>query len=141
MKIVAKTIEDIDITPIDFFSVGHIIFGMIAYLVCNVVIYALGFHKLFQEYSFAAALIVSWLWEILENSALLRTRMKFEKRRDDLFNSLTDQGFALIGIVIMVTIQSIWIDNPIYYLVIAITVALFLYTVLLIWKKKILSKK
>ena len=102
MKIFGKEKEDISLTPLDFYSFGHLIFGHMAFII----IYLMGFYNLIHiigismmDRALAMATAVGIFWELLENNLFVKTHLK--KRKDSLNNSVCDILCVFIGAAII----------------------------------------
>ena len=95
-KIFAKDREDISKAAIDFFSLGHLLVGYFAYIVLNAL-----FLILFNDISLIFALISiifgGMLWEVIENTFLVKKNIKFGNRKDSTINSLMDVVMLFLG--------------------------------------------
>jgi len=99
MKIIGTCRNDIDRTPIDYFSIGHVIFGYISYLVCFLITFFAEIDS-YKAYSLVATIIIGLGWELIENTFLVKTKLKYEHRTDTIQNSLFDIIFVFIGGII-----------------------------------------
>lgn len=96
MRGIANCKEDVSKKPIDFYSIGHILFGYISFLV------SLSICVLLQtinpiEYALVSTQCIAVMWEIFENNILIKTKYKFGKCKDSLENSLFDIIFVFLG--------------------------------------------
>ena len=94
--IIARRAEHVGISPIDFFSFGHLFMGYITFL---------GFYGTFSLFLgiplnffyLLGNIFVGILWESVENFILYELKFKFAHRRDSIINSLMDIIFFLFG--------------------------------------------
>ena len=89
-------------SPLDFYSWGHIAFGIGAFTIFSLII-------TIYELIFVTAAVMPWLWiiifviavgfgwEIIENTILWKLGVKFENRRDSLINAFFDILFVILG--------------------------------------------
>jgi hypothetical protein len=100
--------ENISLSPVDFFSFGHIIMGMIIYLL---VIWLFSSIPFVQFGAIICAVIIGIIWEIIENTVFFAHGYKaFENHRDSVINSFMDVIFDLAGALIAFFIPILWID-------------------------------
>lgn len=97
MKLIATKRKDLDTCPIDYFSIGHIIFGHIAYLISYFIIILWLKTPHPREYALITTILIGVVWELIENVWLANTRLKFEKRKDSVENSQCDVLFVFLG--------------------------------------------
>jgi len=94
--ILARRAEHVGISPIDFFSLGHLFMGYITFL---------GFYGTFSLFFgiplnffyLLGNIFVAIIWESVENFILYELKFKFAHRRDSIINSLMDIFFFFIG--------------------------------------------
>jgi len=94
--ILARRVEHVGISPIDFFSLGHLFLGYITFL---------GFYGTFSLFFgiplnffyLLGNIFVAIIWESVENFLLYEIKFKFAHRRDSLINSLMDIFFFFFG--------------------------------------------
>ena len=97
--ILARRAEHVGISPIDFFSLGHLFMGYITFL---------GFYGTFSLFFgiplnffyLLGNIFVGITWESVENFILYELKFKFAHRRDSIINSFMDTCFFLLGGVI-----------------------------------------
>ena len=89
-------------SPLDFYSWGHIAFGIGAFTIFSLII-------TIYELIFLTAAVMPWWWimlfviavgigwEIIENTILWKLGVKFENRRDSFNNALFDILFVILG--------------------------------------------
>lgn len=98
MKLIATNFREVAKRPIDFFSIGHIIFGYVSFLIIYGVLSYLKFPLDCRTWSMFASIIGGIFWEIIENVLLIRI-MSSMWGKDSVENSLSDLVFDLIGII------------------------------------------
>lgn len=100
-EIIATTTSEVGNSWLDFYSIGHICFGIGVFLFFSLfytVPKAKGRTPLFSLlFVFILSLIVLIIWEIVENTLFLMIGLKFENRMDSLQNIFTDVIFGIIG--------------------------------------------
>ena len=89
-KLIAQNKREMGVKPIDVYTIGHILMGLITYVVLNIL-------GVSNWCSLVGAIFWGIIWEYFENFILARIGLKFEKRKDSLENSLTDVVFTIIG--------------------------------------------
>ena len=97
VKIFGNKIKDIAIAFMDFYTIGHFMFGYITCLVISIIIYLLFGEILFVGVSITITINIGLIWEFIENFYLYKRGFKFEDRIDSFENSLTDVLFVNIG--------------------------------------------
>ncbi len=107
--LVATTVNEVGVSWIDFYSLGHICFGIGAFLVFSLfytIPKAKGYTPIFSLLMvFISTLIVLVCWELMENilfvyiDQVMSTTIKFEGRPDSLQNSIADVLFGIIGAI------------------------------------------
>ncbi|MHA1490294.1 MAG: hypothetical protein ACTSRI_11645 [Promethearchaeota archaeon] len=100
-EIIATTLDEVGISWFDFFSVGHVIFGIGTFLILSL-FYTIpknkGYTPIFSLlFVFICTLVILILWEFLENIIFIELGMKFEGRADSWQNILTDILLGVIG--------------------------------------------
>jgi len=110
-KIVGNKTSEVNVSVLDFFTLGHIVMGYITWIISWILvmlIIALTFPitvvSLLDQTPYTRCLaiaitcLVGIIWEYLENFLFTKykTNVKFEGRKDSLQNSLTDI-VAVIG--------------------------------------------
>lgn len=88
-------------SPWDFYSWGHIAFGIGAFSIFSLII------TLWEQYVGPATMPWFWIlifviivaigWEIIENTILWRLGAKYENRRDSFVNAFFDILFGILG--------------------------------------------
>ncbi|MFW9987866.1 MAG: hypothetical protein ACFFC3_04360 [Candidatus Odinarchaeota archaeon] len=88
-------------SPLDYYSWGHIAFGIAAFSLFSLII---TIWEIFIEeatmswyYILIFVLIVAVCWELIENTILWKLNLKYENRKDSLINSLFDIIFVIFG--------------------------------------------
>jgi uncharacterized membrane protein YeaQ/YmgE (transglycosylase-associated protein family) len=99
--IIATTTSEVGISWLDFYTIGHICFGIGAFLFFSL-FYTIpkskGSVPIFSLlFVFILTLIVLVAWEIFENTILFLSNLKFENRPDSLQNIFSDIMFGVIG--------------------------------------------
>ncbi|MFX1391646.1 MAG: hypothetical protein ACFE9Z_16395 [Promethearchaeota archaeon] len=88
-------------SPWDYYSWGHIAFGIAAFSIFSLIINLwelfVGPATLPWFFILLFVLIVGILWEIIENTIVWRLGIKHENRRDSFINAFFDIVFVLIG--------------------------------------------
>lgn len=96
MKLIGTCKEEVNQKPVDFYSIGHILFGYISYVISLAVIILNNLPNSF-EYALTSTIIIAIIWELFENNVLVNTRFKFNRCKDSLNNSLMDVIFCFFG--------------------------------------------
>ena len=100
-EIIATTTSEVGVSWLDFYSIGHICFGIGVFL----------FFSLFYSIpkargdtpilSLLAVFILTFIiliaWEVIENTLFVILNLKFENRMDSPQNIFTDMVFGIIG--------------------------------------------
>ena len=91
---VATTVEEVGVSWFDFYSIGHICFGIGVFLFFSL-LYTIPKSKghtpiLSLLAVFIATLVILVLWEVVENTFLFWSNLKFENRPDSIQNIFTD---------------------------------------------------
>jgi len=102
--IIATIPEEVGVSWFDFYSIGHICFGLGVFLFLSL-FYVVPKHNGHTEWMalwfiFILAIGVLVLWEVLENSLFIAMGIKFEGRADSLQNIATDLLIGTLGAVI-----------------------------------------
>ena len=97
----ATIVEEVGISWFDFYSIGHICFGIGIFLFFSL-FYTIPKKKgripIFSLlFVFILTVLISITWEILENIWFLEMGWKFEGRRDSWPNMITDVLLGAIG--------------------------------------------
>ncbi|MFW9876711.1 MAG: hypothetical protein ACFFG0_26755 [Candidatus Thorarchaeota archaeon] len=101
--ILARRAEHIGISPIDFFSLGHLFMGYITFLGFYGTI-SLFFGISLNFFYLLGNIFIGIIWEAVENFILYKLKFKFAQRRDSIINSLMDIIFFLFGGIIAMLI-------------------------------------
>jgi len=101
--IIAKRAEHVGISPIDFFSLGHLFMGYITFLGFYGT-FSLFFGTPLNFFYLLGNIFVAIIWESVENLILYELKFKFAHRRDSVINSLMDIFFFFIGGIIAMSI-------------------------------------
>jgi len=100
-KFVARTYTQISQKAIDYFSLIHILFGLISYYLSYFIMMLIGLPIDFiSGMGLAYVMNISLVWEFFENFILSKTKLKKNSRKDSLQNSLMDLVFTEIGGII-----------------------------------------
>jgi len=97
--IIGTTRKDVNEAWIDFYSIGHLVLGFVVFFI-SYWFSLLVLRIQFREYLTIFTLIFAVLWELFENICLVKTRFKFDKRKDSVENSLFDIVFVFFGAII-----------------------------------------
>ena len=102
---VAKNKGEVNISPLDFFTIGHIVMGYISWIVAVIIIFftpldgSTTLSTADKCLAIACAIMIGIVWEYIENFGFTRSKrfasVKFEGREDSLINALTD----IVGVV------------------------------------------
>ncbi|MFW9939550.1 MAG: hypothetical protein ACFFFT_00820 [Candidatus Thorarchaeota archaeon] len=101
--IFARRVEHVGISPIDFFSLGHLFMGYITFL---------GFYGIFSLFFgiplnffyLLGNIFIGFIWESVENIIFYEIKFKFAHRRDSIINSIMDIFFFFTGGIIAMLI-------------------------------------
>ncbi|MGV9171416.1 MAG: hypothetical protein ACOC35_02445 [Promethearchaeia archaeon] len=101
--LVATDIDEVGVSAFDFYSIGHICFGL------GVVLFFSLFYLIPKHHNnnpifplwlvFVLSMGVLIAWEFIENLLFLELGIKFEKRADSVINITTDLILGTIGAV------------------------------------------
>jgi len=97
--IIGTTRKSVNEAWIDFYSIGHIVLGFVVFFV-SYWFSLLVLRIQFREYLTIFTLVIAVLWELFENICIVKTKYKFDKRKDSVENSLFDIVFAFFGAII-----------------------------------------
>ena len=101
----AEDMSEVGLSWIDFFSIGHVCFGIGVFLFFSLFYTVPKHHGNTPLLSLLAVFIISLLmfigWEIIENTLFPMLGWKFEGRVDSWPNLLCDIGFGIIGALAM----------------------------------------
>ena len=88
-------------SPLDYYSWGHIAFGIGAFSLFSLIITLwelfIGPALIPWFFILLLVLIVGVIWEIIENTILWRLGLKYENRKDTFINAFFDIVFVLVG--------------------------------------------
>lgn len=88
-------------SPLDYYSWGHIAFGIAAYAIFSLMItiweLLIGPATMPWYYILIFVLVVAVFWELIENTILWRLGLKYENRKDSFINALFDIIFVIGG--------------------------------------------
>ena len=120
--LVATNISEIGVSFLDFYSFGHIAMGIGLFLFFSTLIYYF-LKKVNLKTSLFCSLILSIIggivWEIIENILFFKWGIKFEGRKDSIFNLATDLLFVGGGAYLMLLLRTKFKTNkevPRYYI-------------------------
>lgn len=119
-KFFATTESDISKAAVDFFSIGHIIFGQIVFFIVYALLkYTTWFYWVppsdVEMWAIIVAIIVGIIWEPIENILLWKMGLKFDNQQDSILNIIFDIIFVVIG-----SLLAHWINNWVINLVLII---------------------
>ena len=100
MKIFGTKLTEVDLYPLDFFSISHFVSGIIAYYISFFL-----FVEIFKMIplsaillSYVCAFVGGLIWEFFENIFIID--MKENKRQDSPINSLMDVVLVFLGSIV-----------------------------------------
>ena len=100
-EIIATNTSEVGLSWFDFYSIGHICFGIGAFLFFSLfytIPKAKGRTPLFSLFFvFILTFIILIAWEIVENIILFSLNLKFNERQDSPQNIFTDIMFGILG--------------------------------------------
>jgi len=100
-EIIATNASEVGQSWFDFFSIGHICFGIGVFLffsLCYSIPKARGDTPIFSLLAvFILTFIILIAWEVVENTLFLELGLKFGNRRDSPRNIFTDIVFGSLG--------------------------------------------
>ena len=100
-EIIATNRSEVGLSWFDFFSIGHICFGIGVFLffsLCYSIPKARGDTPILSLLAvFILTFIILIAWEVVENTLFLELNLKFGNRTDSPQNILTDIVFGTIG--------------------------------------------
>lgn len=137
--LVATNINEIGVSFFDFYSFGHITMGIALFLFFSTLIYYF-LKKVNLKTSLCYSLILSIIggivWEIIENILFFKWGIKFEGRKDSIFNLATDLSFVGIGAYLMLLLRTKFKTNKevIKYYIFGILTFLFFILAYFIFK-------
>ncbi len=118
MGFFARDKDDVAESAVDFFSLGHIIFGQVTFWI----IYMIGAYWIpdtfypVKTWSLVITIIVGIAWEPIENILLWKMGLKFENKRDSWLNIIFDIIFVTLG-GILAWLITVWWINLILFIV------------------------
>jgi len=103
-EFIAETISEVGVSWLDFYSIGHICFGIGVFLFFSL-FYTIPKNKGHVPiFSLLLVFIITFViliaWELLENLLFIEIGWKFEGRLDSWQNITTDIIFGIIGALI-----------------------------------------
>ena len=116
-KIIATCVKEVDICPLDCFSISHVNSGIISYYI-SFWLFAIIFKMdslLAILLSYLCCLVGGLIWEFFENICIVD--MKKNKREDSPVNSLMDVLLVFFGSIIGAYTYDLWIDFWIFNIV------------------------
>ncbi|MFX1304129.1 MAG: hypothetical protein ACFFBV_10145 [Promethearchaeota archaeon] len=88
-------------SPWDFYSWGHIAFGIGSFSIFSLIItlweFFVGPTAMLWYYILIFVIIVALVWELIENTILWKLGLKYENRKDSFINALFDIIFVILG--------------------------------------------
>ena len=102
MRLCGKCKSEIDKYPLDFYSVGHVVFGYVTYILVffiGMLIENLYIRNGALMHTLGITILVGLLWELVENNLIVKKK-SFKKCQDSLNNSLCDILCVAIGGII-----------------------------------------
>lgn len=105
------------ISPLDFFSLGHLVMGHLGYIFISMLFSTLNIWLMLS-----VVLSVAIGWEVIENLFLHRKGLKFEHRRDSSANLFSDILIVVFAAYIS-SLLSIWIS----IVLVGVELAVFIY--------------
>ena len=100
-EIIATKSSEVGVSWLDFFSIGHICFGIGVFLffsLCYSIPKSRGDTPILSLLAvFILTFIILIAWEVVENTLFLDLNLKFDNRPDSPQNILTDIVFGTIG--------------------------------------------
>ena len=105
IRLIGKRRNEVCIKPFDFYSFGHIIMGTYILLITAVITFLIVDDILIALLIGLIGCFIGGIgWEFFENMVLVNTKYKFNRVKDSLVNSLTDQILVMIGAIIQYNI-------------------------------------
>jgi len=131
--IIASEAKDVAISPLDCFTWGHLMFGVLSFSVDLLFIVGLSLNPgLLLWWSIILTLILIGVsWDIIENTIFIEIDIKFENRRDSTINIFSDVFFVTIGgllmlLIYLITDMRFFITSIIAIVILAICGVIFL---------------
>ncbi|MFX1572629.1 MAG: hypothetical protein ACFFB0_07765 [Promethearchaeota archaeon] len=118
--LVASERSEVGITPLDCFTWGHLAFGIFSFLVELFFISFLAFVDgiILWWGVMQAIVLIAITWDIIENTAFIEFKIKFEDRRDSILNIFSDVFFVSLSGFLMIIVYLITQENFIITLII-----------------------
>jgi hypothetical protein len=140
--LVASEAKHVGISPLDYFTWGHLAFGVLSFLVDFIFIVMLAIEYTFLlVWSIVLTLIlIAITWEIVENILFIEMGIKFENRRDSPINAFSDVFFVIIGGLLIFIIHLI-LGRSVYITAIAGIVILAVFGLLFIIRNRMVAHK
>jgi len=116
MVVFAEDLDQTGTAPWDFFSWGHIDMGIASFLLLSLINIIPSYVDqalvyIIPYWSMILLIIAVGIgWEIIENTVLYNTGLKFENRRDSLVNAVWDVIFVIVGGFYMWIIKGILVN-------------------------------
>ena len=144
-KILAKNKKGISTAAIDFFSFGHLLGGYFAFIILNA-IYLVIFGFFTIEMGILTAFLCGVIWEIVENTFLLRKNIKFGYRKDSILNSLSDIGMLTLGgyiasIFLEFDLEFFLIASALFYISTVILMSIYAHLIINLFRRTNNKKK
>lgn len=107
IPLIGDVMEHVGYSPVDYFSWGHVAMGIVSFLLFSL------FITIPRAINPTGELIIDWWfilvlilivavgWELIENFIFYKWGIKFEGRRDSIYNSLSDIIFVMGGGALM----------------------------------------
>lgn len=144
---VAQDLSHVGVSAVDSYSIGHVAFGVMSWLIISLLYSVPGNWDLPPLVPlwgiFLLVLAVGVIWEIFENTIFWAMGKKFENRKDSLLNALWDVVFVMLGALVFWIFWLLYVDiggfaGRWYYLigfvVFAILVIIFMFSLRIIEK-------
>ncbi|MHA1732078.1 MAG: DUF2585 family protein [Promethearchaeota archaeon] len=112
MGFFARDKDDVAESAVDFFSIGHIMFGQFTFWIIYM-LFTYAFPDVIYPVKFWAliiTIIVGIAWEPIENIILWKMGLKFENKRDSWLNIIFDILFVILGGVLAYLIEIWWVN-------------------------------
>ena len=105
--LIATNINEVGISLLDFFSIGHVCMGIGMFLFFSLI------YSFFKKTDFKSSLYCSFLlsiagaiiWELIENILFINWGLKFGNVRDSIFNLVSDMFFVGMGAFFMMVLR------------------------------------
>ncbi|GAB4317834.1 MAG: hypothetical protein Kow0069_20700 [Promethearchaeota archaeon] len=104
--------SDVAEAAVDFYSLGHVIFGQVTFWICYMlfaywvpdVVYPV------KTWSLVITIVVGIAWEPIENLLLWKLGLKFENKQDSWLNIVFDVIFVVVGGILAWVITIWWVN-------------------------------